>query len=148
MLDPDGTVHRAGYFEIRKPLAQRLRFGRQIEWQLKKSAIWRRLLVFDSRITEDDIRLYFAVVRRSQELLTAQFPGIQFRIILWPGHSGSAAQRSAYEKMRDGFLLMGIPVDLVADILPGYNADPKKFHLSSVGHTRTRWRTACWPSTW
>jgi hypothetical protein len=126
VLAPDGTPQRAGYFGGSKPLA------RQLEVRLNKSAIWRKLMVRDSPITDDDIRLYLAVIRRSQELITTQYPGIEFRILLWPGQVGSAAQRSTYEKIRDGFLRIGIPVDLVEDILPGYNTDPEKFQLSSV----------------
>jgi hypothetical protein len=97
--------------------------------QLKKSAIWRRLDSSDYRITDDDIRLYFAVVRRSQELLSAQYPGIQFRVILWPVRNDPT-----YEKMRDGFLQMGIPLDLVEDILPGFKTDRSPFILSSADH--------------
>jgi hypothetical protein len=126
VLDPDGTPHRAGYFEGRKP------FPLQIEARLNKSAMWRRLMVTDSRITDDDIRLYLAVIRRTQELIKIKYPGIEFRVILWPGQSGSVAQQSAYEKIRDGFLRMGIPVDLVEDILPGYNTDREKFQISST----------------
>ncbi len=129
VLDGDGTVHRAGYFEDVQPLAERLGIKKGIR-QLNKSAIWQRLSSSDSPITEEDIRLYLAIVRRSRDLLTAQYPGIQFRIILWPGHG--AADRPTYTKMRGGFLRMGIPVYLVEDILPGYNADPQPYRLSSV----------------
>ncbi|MGA2227315.1 MAG: hypothetical protein ABSH41_23005 [Syntrophobacteraceae bacterium] len=139
VLETDGTLHRAGYFEGRKSLARELSFGwlieGQLNWiegQLNKAAIWRRLLMKDSRITDDDIRLYLAMIGRTQELITTQYPGIQFRIILWPGQGGSVAQRSTYEKIRDGFLRMGIPVDFVEDILPGYNTDREKFQLSSM----------------
>jgi hypothetical protein len=120
-------------------LARELSFGwlieGQLNWiegQLNKAAIWRRLLMNDSRITDDDICLYLAMIGRTQELITTQYPGIQFRIILWPGQGGSVAQRSTYEKIRDGFLRMGIPVDFVEDILPGYNTDREKFQLSSM----------------
>ncbi len=136
--DAEGTLQRAGYFEGRKPLGQQLGFGwpiegllNGIERQLNKAAIWRRVLVLDSRITDDDIRLYLAMIRRSQELITTQYQGIQFRIILWPGQRGSVAQQSTYEKIRDGFSRMGIPVDLVDDILPGYNTGWEEFQLSS-----------------
>lgn len=139
VLDADGTLHRAGYFEGRLPLGRQLGVGWPIEgllnWtdgQLNKAAIWRRFLLSDSRITDDDIRLYLAMIRHTQELLTTQYPGIQFRIILWPGQGGSAAQRSTYEKIRDGFLRMNIPVDLVEEILPGYDTGAEKFQLSSV----------------
>ena len=129
MLDADGTVHQAGHFEDRKPLAVRLGIHHGVR-QLKKSAMWRTLESIDPPITNDDIRLYFAVVRRSQELLTAQYPGIQFRVILWPNTDPQG--RTLYEKLRDGFRQMGMPLDLVEDILPGYNSDRSKFILSSV----------------
>jgi hypothetical protein len=133
VLDADGTVHQAGYFENRKSLAQRLGLGQRIEAQLNKSAMWRTLSMGDSRITDDDIRLYFAVVRRSKELLEAEYPGIQFRVILWPSQRASQ-QRATYEKLRDGFRSLGIPVDLVEDILPGYRADRSPFILGSADH--------------
>ena len=133
VLDADGTVRRAGYLEDRKPLALRLGLGQRIEGQLNKSAIWQMLSMGDSRITDDDIRLYFAVVRRSQDLLKAQYPGIQFRVILWPNQQVSQ-QRATYEKLRDGFRQIGIPVDLVEDILPGYSADRLPFILGSADH--------------
>lgn len=128
VLDADGTLHRAGYFEDHQPLALRLGLGRRVAALLDKSAMWQRFTAADSHVTDEDIRLYLAMVRRSQELLTAQYPGIQFRVILWPGHS--VEQRSIYEKMRAGFLGMGIPVDLVEDILPGYRTNEARFTLS------------------
>lgn len=133
VLDADGTVHQAGDLGNRKPLALRLGLGRRVEGQLNKSAMWRMLSMGDSRITDDDIRLYFAVVRRSQELLTAQYPGLQFHVILWPNQN-VAQQRTTYEKLRDGFRRMGIPLDLVEDILPGYSTDRAPYILGSLDH--------------
>jgi len=133
VLDADGTIRQAGNFDNRKPLALRLGLGSRVNRQLSKSAMWRTLSMSDYRITEDDFRTYFAVVRRSQMLLTAQFPGIQFRVILWPNQH-VAQQREAYEKLREGFDRMGIPVDLVEDILPNYNADRSPYILSSTDH--------------
>jgi hypothetical protein len=131
VLDSDGTVHLAGYFGDRKPLADRLGIRRGVR-QLNKSAIWRTLDAIDPPITDDDIRLYFAVVRRSQELLTAQYPGIQFRVILWP--DADPRERPLYEKLRIGFRQMDMPLDLVEEILPGYTTDRSKFILSPVDH--------------
>jgi hypothetical protein len=132
VLSANGTVHQEGYFEDGRPLAERLGIRRGVR-QLNKSAIWRMLSMSDSRITDDDIRLYFAVVRRSQELLTAQYPEIQFRVILWPNQS-ALQQRATYVKLRDGFRRMGIPLDLVEDILPGYSADRTPYILGSSDH--------------
>lgn len=133
VLNADGTVRAAGHYEDRTPLARRLGLGGRINAQLEKSAMWRMLSMGDSRITDDDIRLYFAVVQRSKELLEAQYPGIQFRVILWPNQHVSQ-QRATYEKLRDGFRRMGIPVDLVEDILPGYNADRTPYILGPADH--------------
>lgn len=128
VLDADGTVHQEGYFEDRRPLHARLGIHRGVR-QLRKSAIWRMLESPEPRITGDDLRLYFAVVRRSQELLKTQYPGIQFRVILWPVRNDPT-----YEKLRDGFLQMSIPLDLVEDILPDFRTDRSGFILSSADH--------------
>ncbi len=133
VLAADGTVHQEGYFEDRRPLALRLGFGQRASGQLNKSAMWRMLSMSDSRITDDDIRLYFAVVRRSQDLLTTQYPGIQFHVILWPNQV-AWQQRATYLKLRDGFRRMGIPLDLVEDILPGYSTDRTPYILGSSDH--------------
>jgi hypothetical protein len=130
VLNADGTVHQEGYFGDRKPLAARLGLKHGIR-QLNKSAMWRILPTGSSPVTEDDYRLYFAVVRRSQELLMAQYPGIQFHVILWPT---VPEEQAGYEKLRDGFRRMGIPLHSVEDILPGYDTDQLKFILSSVDH--------------
>jgi hypothetical protein len=131
VLDADGTVHQAGNLGDREPLALRLGLGRRVDAQLKKSAAWQTLSMGDYRITDEDLRLYFAVVLRSQELLKAQYPGIQFRVILWPSMSGGQ-QPVTYDKLRDGFRRMGIQVDLAEDILPGYSTDRSPFILSSA----------------
>lgn len=154
VLDADGTVSRAGDFENLQPLAERLglvttcpcgqcpdceshellaqRLG--LAWevrQINKSAIWRRLWNGYSRINAADIRLCLAVVRRAQELLSAQYPGIQFNVLLWPG-GHSRQQQYAYEELREGLRRMGIPLYLVEDILPGCRVDPSAYLLSPV----------------
>lgn len=130
VLDADGTVHRAGYFGDRKPLAARLGLRRGLR-QLNKSAMWRILPMLNSSVTEDDFHLYFAVVHRSQELLTAQYPGIRFHVILWPT---VPQERVACAKLRDGFRHMGISVGLVSDILPDFDTNQRKYILSSLDH--------------
>jgi hypothetical protein len=65
VLDTDGTLNQAENLGNRKPLALRLGLGSRVDRQLRKSAMWRMLSMSDSRITEDDFRTYFAVVRQS-----------------------------------------------------------------------------------
>jgi hypothetical protein len=132
VLDADGTPRQEGFLGDRKPLDERLGIRRGVR-QLRKSALWRRLSSGDYRINDDDIRLYFAVVQRSQELLVAQYPGLQFHVILWPNQD-APQQLYAYEKMREGFRRMGIRLHLVDDILPGFTRDRSPYILSSVDH--------------
>ena len=133
VLDAGGTLREAGHFEDRQPLALRLGLGQTVSGQLNKSATWRTLSMGDSRITGDDIRLYLAVVRRSRDLLTAEYPGIQFRVLLWPNQNVSQ-QRATYEELQDGFRRIGIPFERVEDILPGYETNRTPFILGSAGH--------------
>jgi len=128
-LGADG-VHLTGSLETRKPLGVRLGLNRHVSGQLNKSAIWRMLSMGESSITDDDVRLYFAIVRRSEQLLESQYPGIKFRVILWPNQD--SGQLATYKKLQEGFKRMGIPVYLVEDILPGYNKDRSDFILNAV----------------
>ena len=130
VLDANGNVHQEGFFEVRKTWAERLGIARRVVGQLEKSALWRLLSMSESRVTDDDVRLYFAMVRRSQELVKTQYPGVQFRIILWPNQD-VPQERAVYEEMREQFRRMEIPVDLVEDILPDYHASREKFQISS-----------------
>jgi hypothetical protein len=132
VLDGDGMVSQEGHFENREELGLRLGLGydSRLRGQLVKSAMWRILPMRDAPIDDYDIRLYFGVVRRAQEILTTQYPNIQFRIILYPAIIGEP-DRPTYEKLRDGFRQMGIPLDLVEDILPNYKRDRSEFILSS-----------------
>jgi len=133
VLNADGTLREEGNFENREPLALRLGLGNRIDKQLRKSAIWRAFSMRDYRVNDDDLRLYFAMVRRSQELITAQYPGIRFRVILWPNQE-VPQERETYEKLQEGFSRMAVPFDLVEDILPGYKTDRSPYILGSTDH--------------
>ena len=132
VFDNEGRVRQEGHFENREELGLRLGLGSNpwLSRQLKKSATWRILSMRDAPINDDDIRLYFGVIRRAQELLTAQYPNIQFRVILYPAMIGEP-DRPTYEKLRDGFRQRGIPLDVVEDILPGYKTDRSQYVLNS-----------------
>lgn len=133
VLDSNGTPRQTGHFEDREALGLRLGLGHRISGQLDKSATWRMLSMGDSRITDEDIRLYLAVVRQSRDLLTAQYPDIQFEVILWPNQD-VPQQRAAYEKIQQGLRQMDIPFVRVEDILPGYQADRSPYILSPTDH--------------
>ena len=129
ILEADGTVRFAGFFPDPTPLALQLGFGKRIADQLGKSAMWRALNLREAAITRDDIDLYLAIVRRSRDLLAVQFPGVTFRVLMWPGHT--EAQRSTSVVLGQDLQQMGISVDLVVNILPGYTRNETPFVLSS-----------------
>jgi hypothetical protein len=131
-LGADGTVRREGFFETGKSLGERIGLRRGLG-QLNKSAIWRALSSSEERVTDHDIQLYIAVVRRSQELLQAEFPGIKFEVILWPNQD-LPQQLYVYNQLREGFLHAGIPFVLVEDILPGYKKNRSPYILGSSDH--------------
>lgn len=131
-LDADGKLYRDGFYEDRPDLPMRLGLAPNspLRGQLNKSALIRVISKRDIAVTDDDIRLYFSVVSRAQELLKAQYPNIQFRVILHPALAGEP-DRPIYEKLRDGFRQRNIPVDVVEDILPGYKINRSQYILDA-----------------
>lgn len=95
--------------------------GPELHWQLSKSAIYRMYSSSDSPTTEDDVRLYMAVVGRAREILLADYPGLEFHVIFWPSHF--IEYRALYREMFEGFCKLDVPVHRVEDILPGYNVE-------------------------
>jgi len=125
-LNPDGSVSLVGHFDDGRtqlsPLQARLR------GQLKKSSIYRFLNSLEPRTNDDDVRLLLAIVRQSRNSLTAQYPGIDFQIILWPDFSNDQTVR---QNLRSGFEAMKIPVHRIEDILPDYGTAPERYWLNA-----------------
>ena len=68
------------------------------------------------------------VVRRSRDLLSAEYPGIKFHVILWVSWK---EEEALYRELQTGFRHMNIPVHLIEDILPGYTVDSMKYVLGT-----------------
>jgi hypothetical protein len=128
ILEPNGNVRRAGNFEQTK--RSQWPFESQVRWELDKSAIYRTLANREPRASEDDVRLTLAIVRRSRNLLAAEYPGIQFHVILWrPWEEDTLI----YHELQNGFRQMNIPVHLVEGILPGFTlATSGKYAISAT----------------
>ncbi len=126
-MGPDGTVRLAGHFDDDGPKTES-RFGFEVRWQLRKSAIYRMLQNIESRVSEDDVQLTLAVVGKSRDLLAAEYPGIKFQVILWESWKEEDA---LYRELQTGFRQMNIPVHLIEDILPGYTVDSTKYVLGT-----------------
>jgi hypothetical protein len=122
-LDPGGAIRVAGHIDDadtpRSPLS------RLIRGYLSRSAIGQMLRT--PRVSADDVRLLLATVQRSRNLLTTDYPGIKFQVILWPSLREDG---KVYGALQDGFRELHIPVHRVEDILPGFNSDSAKYVLS------------------
>jgi hypothetical protein len=130
VLDPDGIPRRVGNFGEQEKVPSP--FEAELRWQLGKSAIYRRLTQIEPRIDKDDVRLMLAIVGRSRDLLAAEYPGIQFHVILWPSRQGD--QAVAYRELQEGFRQMNIPVHRVEDILLGdtFTFGSSKYAISAT----------------
>jgi hypothetical protein len=96
--------------------------------QFIKSAMYRWLQnVTRSAISDDDVHLMLAIVRRTREQLAAQYPGIQFHVILW---INSKREEAIYQQLQHGLRELSVPVHLVEDILPGYRLGASNYVLS------------------
>lgn len=124
-LGSDGSVYFDGHFDDEKKVSSWL--DEELNWHLGKSSIYRILGKREGRVSEGDVRLLLAIVRRSRNLLAAEYPGIKFHVILWQVRG---EDRAIYGDLRDGFRQMNIPVHLVEDILPGYAVDSPTYVLS------------------
>lgn len=130
-IGSDGIVRLTGHFDDGKKVSSPLE--KEVRWHLGKSTIYRFLERFlenqNEHVSRDDIRLLLAIVRRSKDLISAEYPGIKFHVILWQNWQEEAV---IYRELQDGFRQMNIPIHLVEDILPGYTVDSPKYVLSTI----------------
>ncbi len=124
-LDSDGSVHQHGHFNDGQVSLSP--FRAHLRGQLRKSAIFRTLENLQPRTNAQDVQLLLATVRESRDLLEKDYPGIEFRVILWRNF---ANEEPLYQELRKGFAQLNIPVDLVDTILPDYRTNPEKYLLS------------------
>jgi hypothetical protein len=125
-FDPDGTVRLVGNFEREKQTSSGVRGA--LRRQFAKSAIYRLIANREQRVSDDDVRLTLAIVRRSRDLLAADYPDIKFNMILW---EVGEADHPVYQEMLDGFRKLDIPTHPVWEILPGFTLGFSKYSLGS-----------------
>jgi len=126
VLDNKGNLQQAGHFTETAP-GQPWRIS-ALTQRLRRSSIYRRFSTPESDYSDADLPTYLAVVIRSKQLLTTEYPGLQFQILLWP--NWDKGEIPLYEKVRAGLASTGIPLYLVEDILPDYKTDPQRYMLS------------------
>ncbi|HED12355.1 MAG TPA: hypothetical protein ENI62_01625 [Gammaproteobacteria bacterium] len=101
--------------------------------QLKKSYIYNQYILSQTGKLDDEmIALTVAVVRKSRHLFEQKYPGNKFHIILWDesGKLFPVETVYIYNKLKQEYETVGIPVHYIADMLPNYldNVEPYTIH--------------------
>jgi hypothetical protein len=125
-LGADGNASRDGHFDDGQKFLTGIEA--RLQGQLRKSAIYQTFASAEPRTNDNDVRLLLALVRKSKDLLSAEYPGIEFHVILWRNFD---FEKDTYRELLEGFSKMNIPVHQVENILPGYNTAPEKYFLST-----------------
>ena len=103
----------------RQELAARLRE------QLEKSRLYRVISAIEPRPSEADLQLYLAMVRRTRQLIAANYPNAEFDVILWQHEWLYDRSR----QLRDGLAVIADRLTVVDDILPNYPASRPRYEL-------------------
>lgn len=79
--------------------------------------------------TEDDIALYFAIVRKAFHLFGRRWPEAKLHIISWDVHSFYSNGVAVFHK---GLKSVHAQIHLIDDILPGYTQNPVKYEIHQI----------------
>jgi hypothetical protein len=96
--------------------------------QLMKSHVYRALVMRQSEVSQQDLDLYFAIVRRAFTLFAEKWPTTRLDVISWD-MDFRATDRSTFHK---GLESVGVRVHHIDDILAGYSSDPVRFSLHAT----------------
>lgn len=126
-LNGENTLELRGHFDDAEtpPSAVAGRF----EAQLRKSALYTTLRNLQPATTPSDLRLFFALVEKSRDLLLADYPGLAFHVILWRNFD---SEEQVYRQMQAGLQRMTFTVHCIEDILPDYNVRPEAYWLDDA----------------
>jgi hypothetical protein len=93
---------------------------------LQKSRILRALKDRPAHTTEDDIKLYFAIVSQAFRLFEQRWPEAELHVISWDIHDFFS---NGQERFHKGLEATGAEVHFIDEILPGYTHDLTKYGL-------------------
>lgn len=132
-LNPDGSATADGHFDD-EPAPRPSLLAAELSWQLSKSALYRRLTSRMRRVTDEDIRLFVAIIKQAEGLVRQKFPGCEFHVLLWRWRDDVPT----YDKMLSRLRQAGIRVLLVSEILPGYLRNPGQYEIPHDRHPNPR----------
>ncbi|MGQ9661176.1 MAG: hypothetical protein ACUVWX_02425 [Kiritimatiellia bacterium] len=121
-LNRAGKAVYAGHFDDPKG-----RVATWLEWQLEKSAIWRRLLTWQRPLTSRDIRLFAAIVEKTRDIVEQRYRGCEFHVIFWD-------EKRAYEPIVKALAERGIRLHRISAILPELAVNPSMYKIPVDNH--------------
>lgn len=114
-----GAVDGSSWREWLRPLTHRL----------CRSRICRALRDRPLPTTEDDIALYFAIVRQAFRLFERRWPEAEIHVISWDIHSFLS---NGQARFHDGLESIHAHVHFIDEILPGYTQDPTQYGIDQL----------------
>jgi hypothetical protein len=125
------SVRYAGHFDDRQPSA----FTRLLQPMLSKSWLYRWLVSLSPLPGDADLKRYVAIVRTSERLVTARYPGCHFDVLWWSIHGRGPMDEITLPALRAA----GLRVHATDDILPGFRKHSAQYTLSPYdGHPSAR----------
>ena len=121
-LGPKGIPE---YLGTKPPPPKWWRWRDRLHDQLSKSQIY-RALPDRIRTTEEDIELYFAIVREAFSRFKRRWPKAELYVIAWDLHDHHSNGQARFHQ---GLETVGAKVHFIDDILPGYTKDPTRYAL-------------------
>ena len=104
---------------------------------LRKSYLYRRYIQIRNKVSDRDIGLYAAIIRKSKENLVNMFPQVKFKVLLWDKEKDDERVVKIKEKLREN----DISFTLVSEILPDlqednvlYQIGPTERHPNGLAH--------------
>jgi hypothetical protein len=132
LLD-DGSLIQQGRVGDTESGTPHSRLYTALKNQLEKSYLFRRVTSRVRPVGDRDVRLWLEIVRKSRQIVKSKFPGAQFHVILWEWVNGpSPEQEVIHKQMAEGLREAGMPVHVVASILPGYDRDPAPYQIKPL----------------
>jgi hypothetical protein len=134
LLLSDGTLTDDGHFDDHTAVpsaAQHATFMLRVEAQLKKSFIYKKYLEnYQRRLTEQDVKLFLAIMDASRRKFITTYPGSAFHAILWDYNPNDPS----YKMMVEGLRTKEFPLHFISSILPQFSNQPSRYQIIHDGH--------------
>jgi len=118
-LVSDNDVRFMGHFDDKNIMI------RKVLNQCNKSFTFVKLFSYQKAITDNNIKLFSAIIKKSENLLTDKYKNVSFYTILWDDKSDKHLDRIKYY-----LNFYKINVHLISNIIPDINDNKSKYSIS------------------